>query len=116
MFFDSCRRTVELWRATSLVVDSSYPNSFFCRTVWSGRIQEMKRLAKIFLAAALMAFFLATASSTQAAEDGCAREDLAKIADKYFVSIREHKTSELPLASAVKFTENGVTTEVGKGF
>jgi hypothetical protein len=76
---------------------------------------KMKRFALVFLTAGFIAFVCAAASSAQA-EDGCTREDLTKIADKYFVSIREHKASDLPLASTVKFTENGVKTDVGKGF
>jgi hypothetical protein len=76
---------------------------------------KMKRFAMVFLTAGFMAFVGAAATSAQA-EDGCTREDLTKIADKYFVSIQEHKASDLPLASTVKFTENGVKTDVGKGF
>ena len=76
----------------------------------------MKRFAQFFLTAGFIAFVYAAASTAQAGEDGCAREDLAKIADRYFASIREHKTSELPLASTAKFTENGVRTDIGKGF
>src|SRR5512136_520999 len=76
---------------------------------------KMKRFALVFLTAGFIAFVCAAASSAQAG-DGCTREDLTKIADKYFVSIREHKTSDLPLASTLKFTENGVKTDAGKGF
>ena len=76
----------------------------------------MKRFTLVFLTAGFIAFVCAAASSAQAGEDGCTREDLTKIADKYFASIREHKASDLPLASTVKFTENGVKMDVGKGF
>jgi len=50
------------------------------------------------------------------AQDSCTREDLIKITDKYFESIQAHNTSGLPLASTVKFTENGVKKDVGTGF
>ena len=76
----------------------------------------MKRISTIFLTAALWHLYVLAVSSARAGEDSCTREDLAKIADKYFESIREHKASDLPLASTVKFTENGVKTDVGKGF
>jgi hypothetical protein len=76
----------------------------------------MKRFAQIFLTAGFIALVCAAASSAQAGEDGCTREDLTKIADRYFASIREHKAADLPFASTVKFTENGVKTDVGKGF
>jgi hypothetical protein len=62
---------------------------------------KIKRLALVFLTTGLMAFVCAAASNAQA-EDGCTREDLTKIADKYFVSIREHKASDLPLASTIE--------------
>jgi hypothetical protein len=76
----------------------------------------MKRFAPVFLTAGFIAFAYAAASSVQAAEDGCTRENLTKIADSYFVSIREHRVSDLPLASTARFTENGVKIDAGKGF
>ncbi len=76
----------------------------------------MKRFAPVFLTAGFIAFVYVAASSVQAAEDGCTRENLTKIANSYFVSIREHKVSDLPLASTAKFTENGVKLDAGKGF
>ncbi len=76
----------------------------------------MKRMALYFLTVGFLTFVCAAVSNAQAEKDSCTREDLAKIADKFFVSLQEHKTSGLPLASTVKFTENGVKTDVGKGF
>ncbi len=76
----------------------------------------MKRFTLVFLTAGFIAFVCAAASSAQAAEDGCTRDDLTKIADRYFMSIREHKVSDLPVASTAQFTENGVKIDVGKGF
>ena len=76
----------------------------------------MKRIAQFFLTFSFMAFLCAAISNAQTGEDNCTREDLAKITDKYFESIQEHKTSDLPLASTAKFTENGVQKDVGKGF
>ena len=76
----------------------------------------MKRIALFFLTVSFTAFVCAAVSNAQTGEDSCTREDLTKITDKYFESIQEHKTSDLPLASTVKFTENGVNKDVGKGF
>ncbi len=76
----------------------------------------MKRIAPILLTACFTAFVFAAVSNAQTGRDSCTREDLTKITDKYFQSIQEHKTSDLPLAPTVKFTENGVVTGVGKGF
>ncbi len=63
-----------------------------------------------------MALVCAAVSNAQTGEGRCTREDLTKITDRYFESIREHKASDLPLASTAKFTENGVKKEIGKGF
>ena len=76
---------------------------------------KMKRIVLFFLTVSFMALVCAAVSNAQTG-DGCIREDLTKITDKYFESIQEHKASDLPLASTVKFTENGVNKDIGKGF
>jgi hypothetical protein len=76
----------------------------------------MKRFALVFLTAGFITLVCAAASSAQTGEGSCSREDLAKITDKYFESIQQHKTSGLPVDSTAKFTENGVLKDVGKGF
>ncbi|MEJ2110128.1 MAG: hypothetical protein P8Z37_09495, partial [Acidobacteriota bacterium] len=76
----------------------------------------MKRIALFFLTASFMAFGFAAVTNAQTGEGSCSREDLAKITDKYFESIQQHNTSGLPVASTVKFTENGVLKDVGEGF
>jgi hypothetical protein len=76
----------------------------------------MKRIALFVLTVSFTAFVCAAASHAQTGKGSCTREDLAKITDKYFESIQQHKTSGLPLASAAKFTENGVKKDVGQGF
>jgi len=73
----------------------------------------MKRTAILFMTVCLTALVFTAVSNAQ---DSCSREDLIKITDKYFESIQKHTTSGLPLASAAKFTENGILKEVGKGF
>jgi hypothetical protein len=76
----------------------------------------MKRMVRYFLTIGLLAFLCTAASYAQTGVESCAREDLAKISNKFFDSIQEHKTTDLPLASTVKFTENGVQKDIGKGF
>ena len=76
----------------------------------------MKRFALVFLTAGLIVLVCAASSCTQTGDGSCSREDLAKITDKYFESIQQHNTSGLPVASTVKFTENGVLKDVGEGF
>ena len=76
----------------------------------------MKRIIIFFLTVFLTTFVCAAVSNAQTGEDSCTREDLTKITDQYFESIQEHRTSDLPLASTAKFTENGVKKDVGTGF
>jgi hypothetical protein len=76
---------------------------------------KMKRIALMFLTVSFTAFVYAAVSNAQTGGDRCTREDLTQITDKYFESIQQHKTSDLPIASTAKFTENGVKKDVGKG-
>ncbi len=73
----------------------------------------MKRTAILFMTVCLTTLLFAAVSNAQ---DSCTREDLNKITDMYFKSIKEHSTSGLPLASTVKFTENGIVKDIGTGF
>jgi hypothetical protein len=75
----------------------------------------MKRMATYFVAICFAALVCAAVPNAQAA-DSCKRKDLEDITEKYFASLHEHSTSALPLASNIKFTENGVEKEVGKSF
>ena len=50
----------------------------------------MKRIARCFLAVSFLAFVCAAVSNAQTGGDSCTREDLTKIANKYFESIQEH--------------------------
>ena len=77
---------------------------------------KMKRIGLSFLTVCFTAFVYAAVSYAQTGDDRCTREDLTKITDKYFMSLQEHKVSDLPLSSTAKFTENGVKKDVGKGF
>jgi len=45
----------------------------------------------------------------------CTRESLKAITDKFFTALEAHNPSSLPLASAVRYTENGIVVAVGKG-
>jgi hypothetical protein len=73
----------------------------------------MKRMAAFFLAILLAAW---ASPATMNAQTGCKRADLNGIVDKYLASLTNHNSSSLPLASTVKFTENGDEKAVGKGF
>jgi hypothetical protein len=50
------------------------------------------------------------------AQTACTREALKGTIQKYFAALEAHNPSSLPLASNVKFTENGVEMAIGEGF
>jgi hypothetical protein len=56
------------------------------------------------------------AAMAQSGGQACTRESLKAITDKFFAALVAHNPSSLPLASGVKYTENGIAVEVGKGF
>ena len=76
----------------------------------------MKRLAPLFLVICLLALGSIPAVRAQTVQSGCAREVLKGFIDKYFAALEAHDPSGLPLASNVKYTENGVELDVGRGF
>jgi hypothetical protein len=76
----------------------------------------MKRTAPLFLVICLMALGSIPPANAQTVQSACTREGLEGFIDKYFAALEAHDPSRLPLASDVKFTENGVEISVGKGF
>jgi len=56
-----------------------------------------------------------TAVIAQSRDSDCTRENLKTITDKFFTALEEHKPASVPLASNVKYTENGIEVAVGKG-
>jgi len=56
-----------------------------------------------------------TAAIAQSSGQACTRESLKAITDKFFTALEAHNPSSLPLASGVKYTENGMVVAVGKG-
>ena len=56
-----------------------------------------------------------TAAIAQSSGQACTRESLKAITDKFFTALEAHNPSSLPLASGVKYTENGIVVAVGKG-
>ncbi len=75
----------------------------------------MKRIA-LWLLFSLLGWGSIPAAKAQAVQSGCTREALKGITDKYFAALEARDPSRLPLASNVKFTENGVEIAVAKGF
>ena len=56
-----------------------------------------------------------TAAIAQSSDSSCTRESLKNITDKFFTALEAHKPSSLPLASNVRYTENGIEVAIGKG-
>lgn len=73
----------------------------------------MRRCTTLFMAILFMAWGNAAPVNAQTS---CTRENLKSIIGKFFAALEAHNPSSLPLAANVKFTENGVEMEVGKGF
>ena len=76
----------------------------------------MKRMAPFFLVICLMSLGNILSANAQAGPSACTREDLRGFIDKYFTALEAHDPSRLPMASNVKFTENGIEMPVGNGF
>jgi hypothetical protein len=76
----------------------------------------MKPTALLCLAATLVISGVALQANAQSSSSACTREGLNSVIDQYFAALQAHDPSALPLAPAVKYTENGVETAVGKGF
>ena len=77
-----------------------------------------KTLQRLLLGGAIC--FLASGCSTttpiaQPSNLACTREDLRFIADNFFAALEANNPSSLPLASNVRYTENGIEVPVGKG-
>lgn len=55
------------------------------------------------------------AAVAQSSGQPCTRESLKAITDKFFTALEAHNPSSAPLASGVKYTENGIVVALGKG-
>lgn len=56
------------------------------------------------------------AANAQSGGSACTRENLKGTYEKCLAALEAHSPSGLPLASNVKYTENGTEVAVGKGF
>ena len=63
----------------------------------------------------LLALGLNTTAIAQSGDSACTREGLKTITDKFFAALEAHNPSGVPLASNVRYTENGIDVPVGKG-
>jgi hypothetical protein len=57
-----------------------------------------------------------TAAIAQSSGQACTREGLMAITGQFLAALQAHNPSGVPLASNVKYTENGIVVPVGEGF
>ena len=78
----------------------------------------MKSMRQLAISGATIWFLVlgsGTAAIAQSSGSACTRESLKAITDKFFEALEAHEPSSLPLASGVKYTENGIQVKIGKG-
>lgn len=76
----------------------------------------MKRVMRYVLSGGVIWFLILVINTVAIAQTGeCTRENLQTITDKFFTALEAHNTSSVPLASNVRYTENGLEVPVGKG-
>ena len=78
----------------------------------------MKRVLQWALLGGAVLFLVLGCSTTPIVQSGGSpytRESLQSITDKFFTALEAHKPSSLPLASNVRYTENGIDVPIGKG-
>jgi hypothetical protein len=79
-------------------------------------MKNILRFSMILSAICFVAWAGSTAAMAQSSGAACARDALKSVTDQYFSALEAHNPSLLPLASSVKYTENGQEVKVGEGF
>lgn len=78
----------------------------------------MKKALRWGLSGGVIWFLVLVCSTAAIAQSGgqaCTREGLKAITDNFFAALEAHNPSAVPLASGVRYTENGLVVAVGKG-
>ncbi|MBN1566493.1 MAG: hypothetical protein JXA73_01495 [Acidobacteria bacterium] len=78
----------------------------------------MKRALRWALSGGAVCYLILVSNAAAIAQtsgQACTRESLKAITDKFFTALEAHTPSSLPLASGVRYTENGIEVAVGKG-
>lgn len=91
-------------------------NNPFIENGFIRRVLRPLLLICFFVAVFFMAWGSNITANAQSDDKACSRENLKGIVDKYFAALQAHDPSGLPLASNVKYTENGIEKAVGEGF
>jgi hypothetical protein len=80
------------------------------------RMKSVLRWARLGGAIWFLVLGSNTAAIAQSSGQACTREGLKSITDQFLTALQAHDPSSLPLASGVKYTENGIGVAVGEGF
>jgi hypothetical protein len=76
----------------------------------------MKRVLRSILFGGFIWFLILGINTAAFAQtDECTRENLNNITDKFFSALETHNPTGAPLASNVRYTENGIEVPAGKG-
>ncbi len=75
----------------------------------------MKRVLRSILLGVFILPLGVGLNTTAARAGECTRENLKNITDKYLAALEAHNPSSVPMASNVRYTENGIEVPVGKG-
>jgi hypothetical protein len=109
-----CRGTfASLWKQEQVIKTYS---ELLIRTNQEGSaMKSVLRWALLGGAVWLVILGSNAAAIAQTSGAACTREGLKAITDKFFTALEAHNPSGAPLASGVKYTENGTVVAVGKG-
>jgi hypothetical protein len=76
----------------------------------------MKRVQKwAIVTVAVLSITIGFSASYASAQTECTRENLKAITGQFFTSLESHNPADAPLASNVRYTENGLDVATGKG-
>jgi hypothetical protein len=79
-------------------------------------MRRFLQLASLGFTIWYVAFGSNTAAMAQSGASACTRESLKAITDKFLAVLEAHNPAGAPLASGMKYTENGLEVAIGKGF
>jgi hypothetical protein len=76
----------------------------------------MERVLRSLLLGGVIWFLILGINTVAMAQSSeCTREGLTSIADQFIAALEAHEPSSLPLASDVRYTENGIEVPIGEG-
>jgi hypothetical protein len=93
-----------------------FPTCCFERIIQeASMMKNVLRWALLIGAVCFLVLSSYAAAFAQTGSQACTREGLQAITNKFFTALEAHNPAGVPLASGVKYTENGLAVPVGKG-